>query len=592
MKSKWGQHTISYAGDGMTVGEDCPLPCYNYYTPNNYPCGCPATALAQLLRWHEYPTTGIGVHEFTIRIGGWFDNVPQQTFTRGGDGLGGPYNWDLMPYEPNCNSTEAQRQAIGALCYDAGVSINQIYGQDGSGYIGCSSFREVNALKTTFMYANAINGYSGGSSPIGEGLIGMINPNLDAKKPVILGTSKHAFICDGYGYNDSTLYHHLNVGWLGLDDLWYDLRTEIVSPTDGFVYGTFCNCVYNIQTLPAGDGEIVSGRVLDLNAGPIANVILYATMGSEIVASAETDDKGIYAFDCLESNTTYTINAMQNGYVFSSQEITTGISLDDSIISGNLWGIDLVGLSCDFNSDHRVDIDDLVILIEHWGTDDPLCDIYPMPWGDGIVDKGDLQVFMSYWGEDYAFKAHWKLDEISGDMAVDSVGDNDGILYGGPLWQPEGGMVDGALELDGVDDYVSTPFVLNPADGPFSVFAWIKGGFPGQTIISQVDGENWLSADISDGILMTELKGGGRSRSLLISQTLITDDSWHWVGFTWDGVNRILYVDDFIAGIDTQSNLQSSEGGLYIGTGKGLEPGTFWTGLIDDVRIYDRVITP
>ena len=90
---------------------------------------------------------------------------------------------------------------------------------------------------------------------------------------------------------------------------------------------------------------------------------------------------------------------------------------------------------------------------------------------------------------------------------------------------------------------------------------------------------------------MTELKGG-RFACDLFSETIITDGDWHRVGFTWDGVNRILYVDDVIAAIDTQNNLPSSVGGLYIGAGKDLEPGTFFSGLIDDVRIYNRVIVP
>jgi lysophospholipase L1-like esterase len=51
----------------------------------------------------------------------------------------------------------------------------------------------------------------------------------------------------------------------------------------------------------------------------------------------------------------------------------------------------------DFNSDGVVDIDDLVILIEHWGTDEPLCDIAPPPFGDKVVDRTDLEVFMRYW---------------------------------------------------------------------------------------------------------------------------------------------------------------------------------------------------
>ena len=78
----------------------------------------------------------------------------------------------------------------------------------------------------------------------------------------------------------------------------------------------------------------------------------------------------------------------------------------------------------------------------------------------------------------------------------------------------------------------------------------------------------------------------------MISSALITDGGWHRIGFVWDGTNRILYVDDIEVASDTQSRLTGSEGGLYIGAGNTLEEGSFWTGLIDDVRIYNRAITP
>ena len=153
-------------------------------------------------------------------------------------------------------------------------------------------------------------------------------------------------------------------------------------------------------------------------------------------------------------------------------------------------------------------------------------------------------------------------------------------------------MVDGAIELDGIDNYISTPFILNQGEtSAFSVFAWIKGGLPGQVILSQANGVNWLSVSPLDGCLMAG-KGTGRGACELLSEVIITDGEWHRIGFTWDGNYRILYVDDVIAAIDTQSNLQSSEGGLYIGAGKGLDEVTFWSGFIDDIRIYDRVIIP
>jgi hypothetical protein len=192
--------------------------------------------------------------------------------------------------------------------------------------------------------------------------------------------------------------------------------------------------------------------------------------------------------------------------------------------------------------------------------------------------------------------ACWKLDEKSGDIAHDSSGTRaNGTLHGGPIWRPAGGHVGGAIELDGIDDYISTPSVLDPSKAPFSVFVWVKGGAPGQVILSQPGssgGANWLRAGASDGSLMTELKGNGRSDRPLTSATSITDGNWHHVGLVWDGANRTLYVDDVVAATDAHHGLGSSYEGLNIAAGKNFDPGTFWSGLIDDIRIYNRAMTP
>lgn len=248
----------------------------------------------------------------------------------------------------------------------------------------------------------------------------------------------------------------------------------------------------------------------------------------------------------------------------------------------------------DFNSDGIVDLQDLLKLINSWGQDDRLVDIAP-PFGDGVVDALDLEVLMSHWGhevDDPTLIACWKLDKTEGDVAYDSGTTNDAVVLGSALWQPDAGMVNGALQFDGIDDYVNTPFILNPADGMFSVFVWVKGVAPGQVIMSQEHGTNWLLTD-AQGCFMTALESNGRRPGgPLISETTITDGNWHRVGFTWDGTNRILYVDDAEVAHDTLTSLNGSEGGLYIGTGKGFEAGTFWSGLIDDVRVYDRVVKP
>jgi hypothetical protein len=211
------------------------------------------------------------------------------------------------------------------------------------------------------------------------------------------------------------------------------------------------------------------------------------------------------------------------------------------------------------------------------------------------VDALDLELFMSYWGQeidDPTLMAHWALDEAEGTVAYDSAGANDAFLIGEPIWQPEGGKVGGALAFDGIDDRLYAQDGLNPADGPFSVFAWIQGGTPGQVVISQLNGANWLRADSASGYLMTELCASGRNGSPLQSETAITDGAWHRIGFVWDGLNRSLYVDDILAAEDTQQGLASFIGGLNIGCGMNSAAETFWSGILDEIRIYNRAVTP
>ncbi|MHC4595708.1 MAG: Kelch repeat-containing protein [Planctomycetota bacterium] len=237
-------------------------------------------------------------------------------------------------------------------------------------------------------------------------------------------------------------------------------------------------------------------------------------------------------------------------------------------------------LVVDFNANGIVDCADMCMMVENWHTDNSFYDIAPRPFGDGIVDVQDLILLSEHLFEeayDPTLVAYWALDETEGDIAYDSVAVNDAVVFGGALWQPAGGQVDGALAFDGTDDYVSTPFVVDPAAGAFSVFAWIKGGAPGQVILSQIGQANWLLADPSKSNLMTGLEGIGRSGCALMSQTLITDGAWHRVGLTAQ---------------DTQNQPVGSTEGLYIGADKDLSSASFFSGLIDDVRIYDRAVTP
>ncbi|OHB66331.1 MAG: hypothetical protein A2Y77_15125 [Planctomycetes bacterium RBG_13_62_9] len=249
----------------------------------------------------------------------------------------------------------------------------------------------------------------------------------------------------------------------------------------------------------------------------------------------------------------------------------------------------------DFDGDGQIGEDEVRTMMDNWGNDEPLCDIGPTPFGDGTVDMQDLTVLMKYASQklvDPTLLACWEFDQKDGIAVCNSAETYPASLVGNPVWRPDGGAVGGAIELDGVDDYVVIGFQDNLPKGPLSIFAWVKGGKPGQVIFSQQATANWLAADAGTGALMTELRSPSRSGRTLCSQAVITDGNWHRIGFVWDGAHRTLYVDGVPVAEDVQENLKSAYADLAVGVGKDLAPGTFWSGLIDDVRIYNRVIKP
>ncbi|MHC4212474.1 MAG: C10 family peptidase [Planctomycetota bacterium] len=375
----------------------CGQHCYNYYTPNHYYAGCVATSLAQVLKYFEYPTSGIGVNPYTIYVNG----VEQTADTRGGDGFGGPYNWAGMFSNPDCGSySDDSWEAVGALCYDAGLAVRMNYTSTGS---TTDTRKAKNALVETFGYANAVKAYNAGGN-IGPSLLDMVNPNLDARIPVILGitgsSGGHAIVCDGYGYNSSSLYHHLNMGWDGEDDAWYNLPNINSHPAYSSVY----KCIYNIRPTTPGDGEMISGRVFDVNGSPLAGASVYAeTIDESLWFSVTSDVRGIYAFADLDSSTEYTVTAFADGMTFEIHDVNTGTSSNNTSSCGNKRGVDFHGqyYVCDLDFNGTVAFGDFALFALSWKSRpgeanwNSALDISdPM---DDVIDEKDLAIFTESW---------------------------------------------------------------------------------------------------------------------------------------------------------------------------------------------------
>ena len=301
--------------------------CYNYYTPPgtngnvaNYPCGCVATCLAQLMYYFQCPATGVGTASYQISVNG--NN--QMASLLGGDGAGGAYQWSQMPLNPNGPTTN-QAQAIGALCFDAGVAVGMAYAAGGS---SASTQNAQAALTNIFKFAHAVYTENDDNGVTGTNLLAMLNPNLNARLLVVLAIESqqvggHCVLADGYGYTAGTLFHHLNFGWSGDDDIWYALPAM---DTDNGDFTLLTAVIYNIYT--SGSGEIISGQVTDPAGAPIAGATVNATSTSSGGGnySAVTDTNGIYALVHLPAASQYTLTATNTGYAAAAGNYATGTS--------------------------------------------------------------------------------------------------------------------------------------------------------------------------------------------------------------------------------------------------------------------------
>jgi hypothetical protein len=208
--------------------------------------------------------------------------------------------------------------------------------------------------------------------------------------------------------------------------------------------------------------------------------------------------------------------------------------------------------------------------------------------------------------------AHWPLDEKSGSTVTDVVGGKDGTLFNfdGNHWRS--GKAGGALYFNGYSSYVSHGFNLPRDRG--TLMHWVKSESFGKSIIyyeSDFGNPDHGATDyngFNSGGEALEIHTGwdGRDSEFCFyyqdggeavnecDRDYIVDDGWNHVAVTWDVEGElILYLncqrsgsEDFPAGIFR--NFQTTQG--YFGRPSDQE--RFFNGLLDDIRVYNTVMTP
>ncbi len=177
--------------------------------------GCVATAMGQVMKFHEWPAQGTGSHSYNP------EGYAQQSANFGET----EYHFELMPLALDSTNTEEAYFHIAQFLHHCGISVNMQYSGEGS---GAYSQDVPNALRSYFRYTcdEHVSNYDfwPGMGYTNEEWAQMLKDGgLDEGLPLYYsgaddnGAGGHAFVCDGYDEND---YFHFNWGWSGRDDAW------------------------------------------------------------------------------------------------------------------------------------------------------------------------------------------------------------------------------------------------------------------------------------------------------------------------------------------------------------------------------------
>ncbi len=208
---------------------------YNYYAPtedgHRAYAGCVACAMSQVMKYWDSPVRGTGYHEYEYGNFGVLSAYFDTTY----------YDWENMPNYLYYNSPWEQVNAVATLMYQCGVSVDMMYGVNGSG-----SFSEwvPDALVNHFSFTEDVELRYRDDYSLEEWQ-NMLKNEFDHGWPVYYSGSDydsgHAFVCDGYDDNDM---FHFNWGWSGAGDGFFAIdRLNVGGSTFNMDQGAIFNMV-------------------------------------------------------------------------------------------------------------------------------------------------------------------------------------------------------------------------------------------------------------------------------------------------------------------------------------------------------------
>lgn len=239
--------------------------------------GCTATAVAIVMRYHQWPEKGVGtLPGYKILRGEVLPELP----------LGHTYDWKNMPLEyPYMGYSQEEANAVAVLMRDCGWMIFSDYGPVGSSGTSASTFYIPAGLTTYMGYDKRVRTISRNGYTTSE-WNSLMQGELESNRPVIYSgfndNAGHAFVLDGYTDQN---YYRVNWGW-----------------------GGYCDGYFLLTVLdPEGQGA----------GGSEGGYNMY----QDAVIGIQKDDGGAY------------LEELRYGERFSEQEVC-GLSVDEPVVSG------------------------------------------------------------------------------------------------------------------------------------------------------------------------------------------------------------------------------------------------------------------
>lgn len=194
----------------------------------------------------------------------------------------------------------------------------------------------------------------------------------------------------------------------------------------------------------------------------------------------------------------------------------------------------------------------------------------------------------------------WDFDEKGGTTAFNSVvGGVDGSLVGGAAFTITGGIAGGAIQIDSYNGFVTMGDNF-PATPTFSLQAWVKTApnvttamTPISKHISGIGQGYYLSINsVNDGYTFSSQAGFRSMNGNDLTATglpAVNDGFWHQLVGVFDKGTSSLYVDGQLAARTFNNGYSNNAANFIVGGLGGV--GSFYNGLVDEVRVYDSALS-